>query len=138
MLLAAGVGHLTWLRPDFQAQVPDWVPVSADLVVVASGIVELVLGACLIVVSRHRVLVGWVVAGFFVAIFPGNVSQFIDGDSAFGLDSDLARAVRLAFQPALVAWALWSTGAWAAWRSGDSVRTIDDPASRRQSEEEPQ
>ena len=116
-LVYAGIGHLTWSRTDFLAQVPDWVPLGADLVVVLSGVVEVVLGASLIVLSRYRVLLGWVAAAFFVAVFPGNISQFIDGDSAFGLDSDLARAIRLPFQPVLVIWALWSTGAWSAWRA---------------------
>jgi uncharacterized membrane protein len=98
--------------------VPGWVPLDADLVVVLSGVVEIVLGLALIVATRFRHQVGWCAAAFFVAIFPGNVSQFIDGDAAFGLDSDLARGIRLLFQPLLVVWALWSTGAWAAWRAG--------------------
>ena len=115
-LLVAGTAHLTWSRTEFRAQVPDWVPLDADLVVVLSGVVELALGAALLLVRRRRALVGWVVAAFFVAVFPGNVSQFVDGDAAFGLDSDLARGVRLLFQPALVVWALWCTGAWATWR----------------------
>ena len=117
-LLVAGAAHLTWSRDTFQAQVPDWMPLDADLVVVLSGIVELALGAALIAVRRHRALVGWVVAAFVVAIFPGNISQFVDGDAAFGLDSDVARGVRLLFQPVLIVWALWCTGAWAAWRAG--------------------
>lgn len=116
VLLFAGAAHLTWSRTEFQAQVPGWVPLGADAVVILSGIVELALGASLLVLRRHRALVGWVVAAFFVAIFPGNISQFVDGDTAFGLDSDLARGVRLLFQPLLVVWALWCTGAWTAWR----------------------
>ncbi len=116
-LVVAGVAHLTWSRDTFQAQVPDWVPLDADLVVVLSGVVELALGAALILARSHRALVGWVVAAFFVAIFPGNISQFVDGDAAFGLDSDVARGVRLLFQPVLVLWALWCTGAWAACRA---------------------
>ncbi len=116
VLLFAGAAHLTWSRTEFQAQVPGWVPLGADAVVILSGIVELALGAALLVLRRHRALVGWAVAAFFVAIFPGNISQFVDGDTAFGLDSDLARGVRLLFQPLLVVWALWCTGAWAAWR----------------------
>lgn len=118
-LLVAGTAHLTWSRDTFQAQVPDWVPLDADLVVVLSGIVELALGAALLAVRRHRVVVGWVVAAFFVAVFPGNISQFVDGDAAFGLDSDIARGVRLLFQPVLVVWALWCTRAWStvAWPS---------------------
>ena len=116
-LAYAGLGHLFWSRDTFQAQVPDWVPLGADLVVVLSGIVEIALGAALLFLGRHRALVGWVVAAFFVAVFPGNISQFVDGRAAFGLDSDLARGVRLLFQPLLVVWALWCTGAWAAWRA---------------------
>jgi uncharacterized membrane protein len=115
-LVVAGLGHLTWARSEFLAQVPDWVPVDADLVVVLSGVVEIALGAALALLPRYQVALGWATAAFFVAVFPGNISQFVDGDAAFGLDSDAARAVRLVFQPALVAAALWSTGAWAAWR----------------------
>jgi uncharacterized membrane protein len=116
-LAFAGVSHLTTARAEFQAQVPTWVPLDPDTVVVASGVVEVALGAALIAVGgRHRALVGWVVAAFFVAIFPGNISQLVTRTDAFGLDSDAARAVRLLFQPLLVAWALWSTGAWRAWR----------------------
>lgn len=114
-LVLAGVAHLTWARTEFLAQVPDWVPLSGDVVVVLSGVIEIVLGAALLL-SRHRVVLGWVTAAFFVAIFPGNISQFVDGDTAFGLDTDAARAVRLVFQPVLIALALWSTGAWSAWR----------------------
>jgi uncharacterized membrane protein len=116
-LVWAGLAHLFWSRTAFQAQVPGWVPLDADLVVVLSGVVEVALGAAVLALPRHRVLLGWVLAAFFVAVFPGNISQFIDGDDAFGLDSDRARAIRLVFQPVLVAWALWSTGAWAAWRA---------------------
>lgn len=116
-LLVAGTGHLTAQREEFQAQVPNWFPVDADVVVVASGVVEVALGLALLVSRRRRTTVGWVVAGFFVAVFPGNVAQLVEGTDAFGLDTDLERALRLPFQPVLVAWALWSTGAWAAWRA---------------------
>lgn len=122
-LAYAGVSHLAWARDEFSAQVPDWVPLGTDLVVVLSGIVEIALGAALIVAIRHRVLVGWLAAAFFVAIFPGNIAQFVEGKDGFGLDTDAARAVRLLFQPVLVAWALWSTGAWAAWRTSDTTPT---------------
>jgi uncharacterized membrane protein len=111
-LLLAGISHLTVGREAFTAQVPDWLPLPDDLVVVGSGVVELGLGAALIALPRHRVAVGWIVAAFFVAIFPGNISQYLNHVDAFGLTSDFARALRLLFQPLLVLWALWSTGAW--------------------------
>jgi uncharacterized membrane protein len=115
-LLLAGIGHLIWLRAEFQAQVPQWVPLDADLVVVLSGIVEIVLGIGLIALPKQRVMLGWITAVFFILIFPGNISQYVNQIDAFGLDSDLERKIRLLFQPLLVIWALWSTGAWHAWR----------------------
>jgi uncharacterized membrane protein len=115
-LLFAGTGHLTFARAEFLAQVPKWVPLDGDLVVVLSGVVELALGAALVALSKQRVLVGWTVAAFFVAIFPGNISQYVNRVDAFTLNTDTARFVRLFFQPVLVALALWSTGAWQAFR----------------------
>ena len=111
-LAYAGIGHLTTNRTEFQAQVPTILKSWADFVVLASGVVEIVLGLCLIFLWRYRAAVGWVVAAFFVAIFPGNISQYVNQVDAFGLDSDRARFIRLFFQPLLVIWALWSTGAW--------------------------
>ncbi len=116
-LIFAGVSHLTTQRSEFQAQVPGWFPIDEDVVVIASGIVETALGVALIALTRHRVIVGSIVAGFFVVIFPGNIAQWIEGVDAFGLDSDSERLVRLFFQPVLVIWALSATGAWQAFRS---------------------
>ena len=111
-LTYAGIGHLTTNRTEFQAQVPTILKSWADFVVLASGVVEIVLGLCLIFLWRYRVQVGWIVAAFFVAIFPGNISQYVNQVDAFGLDSDRARFIRLFFQPLLVIWALWASGAW--------------------------
>ena len=111
-LAYAGVGHLTTSRQEFQAQVPTVFADYADFVVLASGVVEIALGVGLIALWKYRVQIGWVVAAFFVAIFWGNISQYINHVDAFGLDSDRARFIRLFFQPLLVLWALWSTGAW--------------------------
>ncbi|WP_051476919.1 hypothetical protein [Arthrobacter sp. Br18] len=116
-LLFAGTGHLTFARQEFTAQVPAWLPLNADFVVLASGVVEIGLGAALVFLPRQQVPVGWLTAAFFVAIFPGNVAQYVDGVSGFGLDTDRARLIRLFFQPVLVLWALWSTGAWRDRRS---------------------
>jgi uncharacterized membrane protein len=113
----AGVGHLTFARKAFYAQVPHWLPLNADFVVVTSGVVEILLGVGLAILTRRRATVGWVVALYFVLIFPGNISQFVTHVDAFGLDSDVSRGVRLLFQPLLVVWALWCTGAWAVFRN---------------------
>ena len=116
-LTYAGITHLTTSRTEFQAQVPSVFADYADFVVLASGVVEIALGIGLIALWKYRVQIGWLAAAFFVAIFWGNISQYINGIDAFGLDTDTKRLVRLFFQPALVAWALLSTGAWSAWRS---------------------
>jgi uncharacterized membrane protein len=113
-LVFAGTTHLTLGRTEFQAQVPPWLPLDPDLVVVLSGVAELAIGLALVALPRRRAAVGLVCAAFFVAIFPGNISQWLTGTDAFGLTSDSARFARLFFQPLLVAWALWSTDAWRA------------------------
>jgi len=113
-LAYAGVGHLTTSRQEFQAQVPTLFKDYADFVVLSSGVVEIALGVGLIALWKYRVQIGWVVAAFFVAIFWGNISQYLNGVDAFGLNSDSARLIRLFFQPLLVIWALGSTGAWSA------------------------
>lgn len=111
-LLFAGISHLTAARTEFLAQVPTWLPVNADLVVVLSGIVEIALGLALIFLVKQRVWVGLATAAFFILIFPGNISQYVNQIDAFGLNTDQARFTRLFFQPVLVLWALWSTDAW--------------------------
>ncbi len=122
----AGVGHLSVLRQEFLAQVPTWLPIDSDLVVVFSGVVEIVLGVGLIILPGiYRVMIGWATAAFFVLIFPGNISQYVNQIDGFGLNSDLSRLIRLFFQPVLVIWALWSTGAWRAWRQMKSIRSTE-------------
>jgi len=116
-LAYAGIGHLTTSRQEFQAQVPTLFKDYADFVVLASGVVEILLGLSLIALWKYRVLIGWLVACFFIAVFWGNISQYINGVDAFGLDSDRARLIRLFFQPLLVIWALGSTGAWSSYRA---------------------
>jgi uncharacterized membrane protein len=116
-LVFAGKGHLTTSRLTFQAQVPTLLKDYADFVVLASGVVEIVLGLSLIALWKYRVHVGWIVAAFFVAVFWGNISQYLNHVDAFGLNSDRARLIRLFFQPLLVMWALGSTGAWRARRT---------------------
>jgi uncharacterized membrane protein len=116
-LLLAGISHLAWSRAAFLAQVPSWLPIDPDWVVLLSGFVEIILGLSLLFVLKQRVKVGWIVALFFVLVFPGNIAQLVEHRNAFGLDTDVARWVRLPFQPVLIIIALWSTGAWQSWRN---------------------
>lgn len=109
-MVGAGVLHLTTQREEFRAQVPEWLPLDDDLVVLASGVVEIALGGAFVALPRHRRTVGALLAAFFVAIFPGNIAQYVEGTDAFGLDTDRKRLVRLFFQPVLVLWALWGGG----------------------------
>jgi uncharacterized membrane protein len=109
-LIFAGVSHLTFARKAFRAQVPDWVPLKVDDTVLVSGIAEIALGSSLVLTNKtNQETVGRVVASFFAAVFPGNISQYVHKRSAFGLDSDRKRFVRLLFQPVLIYWALKST-----------------------------
>jgi uncharacterized membrane protein len=111
-LIFAGIGHFTFARETFQAQVPTWLPLDADFVVLASGVVEISLGLALTALGRQQAIAGILTALFFIAIFPGNISQYLTHTDAFGLNTDEARLIRLFFQPLLVLWALWATGAW--------------------------
>lgn len=110
-MIFAAVGHLTFQRHEFQAQVPEWVPLSKDLVVVLSGLVEFALGLGMVFLSKHKVKIGIALAIFYILIFPGNIAQYMNGTDAFGLDTDQKRLIRLFFQPVLILWALWATGA---------------------------
>ena len=112
-LLSAGISHLDSNRTEFLAQVPTWLPLDADFVVVASGLVEITLGVLLIttvlIFKKYRRQIGLITAIFFILIFPGNINQYVNQIDAFGLDTDTKRLIRLFFQPPLVIWALWST-----------------------------
>ena len=115
-LLSAGSSHIGSNRIAFQAQVPTWLPLDPDFVVVASGLVEITLGVLLITTAfslkKYRPFVGLLAAVFFILIFPGNINQYVNQIDAFGLDTDTKRLIRLFFQPPLVVWAIWSTNAW--------------------------
>ncbi|RWW92037.1 hypothetical protein [Flavobacterium cerinum] len=110
LLVFTGIGHLTFLRIDFLAQVPSWAPLHDDLVVLLSGVVEIVLGLSLIFLKSYRITIGWIAALFFIAIFPGNYAQYANHVDAFGLNTDQLRLTRLFLHPLLVLWPLWSCG----------------------------
>jgi len=120
LLVVAGASHLTWGRRGYRIVVPDWATrllhTDKDTIVLASGVVELMLGGALVALPAERRRIGWAVAGFFVAVFPGNVHQWRTGRPAPMLRTDRSRFVRLSLQPLLVVWALWSTDAAAGGR----------------------
>ncbi|MFB9078930.1 hypothetical protein ACFFLS_10475 [Flavobacterium procerum] len=116
-MITAAFGHFTFQRAEFQAQVPDWVPMNKDLVVILSGIVEITLGLAMLFLTRYKVIVGIALAVFYVLIFPGNIAQYLNKTPAFGLDTDQARLIRLFFQPVLIFLTLWSTGAITYFRN---------------------
>jgi uncharacterized membrane protein len=115
-LTTAGISHLESNRTEFLAQVPTWLPLNPDFVVIASGLVEMTLGVLLIttalILKKYRSVIGLTTALFFILIFPGNINQYVNQIDAFGLDTDTKRLIRLFFQPPLVVWALWSSGAF--------------------------
>lgn len=119
-MAGAGVTHLTVARDEFRAQVPSWVPVDEDLVVLGSGAAEIGLGLALLALPKYRRTTGLALAAFYVAIFPGNIAQYFDGVNAFGLDTDMKRLVRLFFQPVLVGAALYAAGLPERRRSRDA------------------
>ena len=110
-MLLAGIGHITYARETFHAQVPDWIPLSKDFVVLASGVVEILFGLAMIFFTKQKQYVGLALAIFFVLVFPGNIAQYTEQRDGFGLDSDSKRLLRLFFQPVLIFFALYSTDA---------------------------
>jgi uncharacterized membrane protein len=85
-----------------------------DLVVILSGIVEILLGFITPFLETKRATIGLVLAIFFCSRFSGNINN--DKKDAFELNSDNARLARLFFQPVLIIWSLWSTGAWKSYK----------------------
>ncbi|WP_313502417.1 DoxX family protein [Kaistella carnis] len=110
-MILAGIGHLTYARETFQAQVPDWIPLSKDFTVLASGVVEILLGLAMIFLVKKKKYAGLALAIFLVLVFPGNISQYMEHRDGFGLDTDTKRLVRLLFQPVLIFLAVYSTDA---------------------------
>ncbi|WP_199118069.1 hypothetical protein [Pedobacter sp. ASV28] len=110
-MVLAGIGHLSFQRQTFRAQVPNWVPIGKDTTVLLSGVAEIALGLALLLLKKQRSKAGIALALFYVAVFPGNIAQYLNHRDAFGLNTDGTRLARLFFQPVLIVWALWCTGA---------------------------
>ena len=114
IMLYIGIAHLSFRRIEFQAQVPTWLTTDKDLmdlVVLISGYVEIAFGLLMILGGKLKVKTGIALGIFYILIFPGNINQYIYEIDSLRLDSDNKRLIRLFFQPLLVLWAFWSTGA---------------------------
>jgi uncharacterized membrane protein len=114
IMLYIGIAHLSFRRIEFQAQVPTWLTTDKglmDLVVLISGYVEIALGILMILGGKLKVKTGIALGVFYILILPGNINQYINEIDSLRLDSDNKRLIRLFFQPLLVLWAFWSTGA---------------------------
>lgn len=123
-MMAAGIGHLTFLRKTFQVQVPDFVPLSKDFTVVASGVVELVFGLAMVFGGKNKKLVGLALAVFYILVFPGNLHQYKKNLDGFGLDTDEKRFARLFFQPVLILLTLYSTDGYKLLKKKEKQKTL--------------
>lgn len=126
MMIAAGIGHLTFVRKTFQVQVPDFVPFPKDFTVLASGVVEIALGLMLVIGGKKKKEFGLFLAIFFVLIFPGNIHQYTEKLDGFGLDSDSKRRARLFMQPLLIALVLYVTGGWKLLVKNKEQKTLSN------------
>ncbi|MDB4050763.1 hypothetical protein N9454_05765 [Flavobacteriaceae bacterium] len=114
IMLYIGIAHLSFRRIEFQAQVPTWLTTDKglmDLVVLISGYVEIAFGILMILGGKFKLKTGIALGIFYILIFPGNINQYINEIDSLRLDSDNKRLIRLFFQPLLVLWAFWSSGA---------------------------
>jgi uncharacterized membrane protein len=114
IMLYIGIAHLSFRRIEFQAQVPTWLTTNEgmmDLIVLISGYIEIAFGVLMILGGKLKVKTGIALGIFYILIFPGNINQYINEIDSLRLDSDNKRLIRLFFQPLLVLWAFWSTGA---------------------------
>ena len=114
IMLYIGIAHLSFRRIEFQAQVPTWLTTDEglmDLVVLISGYIEIAFGILMIVGNKLKLKTGIALGIFYILILPGNINQYINEIDSLRLDSDNKRLIRLFFQPLLVLWAFWSTGA---------------------------
>lgn len=111
----AGAAHLA-IPDTFLLITPSWVPFGRE-VILATGLCELA-GAVALVTRPLRAWAGIALAAYAICVWPANFKHAIDGIDLPGLGhSWLYHGPRLAFQPVLVWWALYSAGliAW-PWR----------------------
>ena len=115
---AAGVAHL-WVPEKMLLIVPAWVP-SPLQVILATGMFEL-LAATALVTKPLRWWAGFGLALYALCVWPANFKHALDGIEMPVIGSSWwYHGPRLAFQPVLIWWALYSAGVidW-PWRQTD-------------------
>lgn len=106
-IVVAGVSH--WLAPTpFVQHLPPWVPWAAELIFL-SGLVEVALGAGLMLRPPARRIAGLGLAAYLVAVFPANVYVAVAGVDVDGQPGGWYPWLRLPLQVLFVGWAVWST-----------------------------
>ena len=107
-MVFAGAAH--WLMPTpFVQHLPPWVP-AAEALVLVTGVIEVGLGAALLLRQPWRRRAGLALAAYLVAVFPANVYVAVADVAVDGQPGGWYPWLRLPFQVLFIAWALWSTG----------------------------
>lgn len=105
-LVFTGIDHLVTPQR-YLAMMPGFVPFH-DAVVAFTGLCELA-GAVGLMIPRLRWLAGVMLAIYFVAVFPANIKNAVEGLAVEGLPT--ARWyywIRFLFQPLVIWWALYA------------------------------
>lgn len=120
-MAVAGVTH--WVNPTpFVQHLPTWVPMREELIFL-TGIIEVALGAALLLRQPWRRQAGFALTGYLVAVFPGNLYVALAGVEVDGQPGGVYPWLRLPFQMLFIAWALWSTRDTEPSASDGAVRT---------------
>lgn len=117
-LMFFGVDHL--VTPErYLAMIETWMP-WPEKVIAITGLCEIAggLGLCLPALRRWA---GLLLAVYFIAVFPANIHNAVQGLNVEGLpSSQWYYWLRLAFQPLAVWWALYGAGIL-SWPFGRSM-----------------
>jgi len=105
-LLFVGSDH--WINPQrYLAMMPPWIPLHLELVLF-TGAAEIAGGLGLLL-PKFRRAAGLTLALYFVAVFPANIHNALNGVSVEGLpQASWYYWLRLPFQPLAIWWALFS------------------------------
>lgn len=105
LFVFAGVSH--FLRPGFyEAMVPPYLP-SPHLLVVLSGIAEIILGVMLLI-PRFSRMAAWGLIALLIAVSPANIHMALH-PNLFPQFHPTSLWIRLPVQLVLMAWACWFT-----------------------------